>query len=95
MTLAWTRQGRRVFVGNGAVVPPGTALADGASVDALSLLMKGETLPWGTRWAGAPAIPAEDRSAPAFDPRPHRGRWGIPGKEVRHGPVVGTAIAAG
>lgn len=35
-----------------------TVMGDGACLDALSLLMKGESLPAGTAWAGVPAAPA-------------------------------------
>ena len=42
-------------VGPRAVVLYDTELAAGAELEALSLVMKGETLPAGTRWRGIPA----------------------------------------
>ncbi|MCX6619663.1 MAG: amino acid adenylation domain-containing protein, partial [Acidobacteria bacterium] len=51
----------RVEIGNGCVVGPravvlyDSTLEDGARLDALSLVMKGETLPAHTRWRGVPA----------------------------------------
>lgn len=41
-------------VGSGALVLYDTKMEEGASIDDLSLLMKGETLPAGTHWAGIP-----------------------------------------
>jgi carbonic anhydrase/acetyltransferase-like protein (isoleucine patch superfamily) len=49
------RVGRRCGVGAGSVVLYDTEMEDGAQLGALSLLMKGETLPAGTVWAGSPA----------------------------------------
>ncbi len=49
------RIGRRCTVGVGSVVLYDTHMEDGARLDGLSLLMKGETLPAGTAWAGIPA----------------------------------------
>ncbi len=54
----------RVTIGDGAsvgaesVVLYDATLEDGASLAPLSLIMKGERLPKGTRWAGSPARPA-------------------------------------
>ena len=42
-------------VGADSVVLYDSVMEDGARLDALSLLMKGETLPAGTVWAGIPA----------------------------------------
>jgi len=49
------RIGRRCEVGAISVVLYDTQMEDGSRLDALSLLMKGETLPAGTAWAGIPA----------------------------------------
>jgi hypothetical protein len=43
-------------VGAGSVVLYDSIMEDGARLDALSLLMKGERLPAGTAWAGIPAV---------------------------------------
>ena len=47
--------GERASLGAGAVVLYGTVIEEGASLATLSLVMKGETLPRGTRWIGSPA----------------------------------------
>jgi non-ribosomal peptide synthetase-like protein len=43
-------------VGASSVLLYDSKMEDGARLDALSLLMKGETLPAGTAWAGLPAV---------------------------------------
>ena len=59
--------GANCAVGADSVVLYDSKMEDGARLDALSLLMKGETLPAGTAWAGIPAAraerPGEDRDA--------------------------------
>jgi carbonic anhydrase/acetyltransferase-like protein (isoleucine patch superfamily) len=64
--------GDRCSVGNMAVVLYDTEMQPGSTIGPLSLLMKGETLPPGTRWLGIPtaqvpasAPPAEAAAAPA------------------------------
>jgi len=47
--------GKRCTVGLKTTVLYGTALGDDAALGDLSLLMKGESLPAGTRWQGTPA----------------------------------------
>ena len=73
MTLAPTRLGRRSFVGNGAVVPPGTELGDGSLVGVLSVppAAPGEAARANTSWMGSPAIllPRRQASAPFPDQR--------------------------
>jgi non-ribosomal peptide synthetase-like protein len=60
------RIGQGCVVGAGSVVLYDSELADGARLDALSLVMKGETLPAGTSWAGIPAaFSGEAHDAPA------------------------------
>jgi non-ribosomal peptide synthetase-like protein len=49
------RIGKACMVGAAAVVLYDSAMKDGARLAALSLLMKGETLPAGTAWVGIPA----------------------------------------
>ncbi|MDO5499790.1 MAG: amino acid adenylation domain-containing protein [Propionibacteriaceae bacterium] len=55
----------QVSVGCRAVVLYSTTLGNGASLAPLSLVMKGESLPAGTRWAGIPSriAPRESRAA--------------------------------
>ncbi len=54
------RIGRRCEVGALSVVLYDSEMEDGARLDALSLLMKGERLPAGTSWAGSPAALCRD-----------------------------------
>jgi non-ribosomal peptide synthetase-like protein len=49
--------GNGCTIGNMGVVLYGTEMQDGASLGALSVLMKGESLPAGTRWHGTPCEP--------------------------------------
>ncbi len=49
------RIGADCTVGADSVVLYDSKMEDGSRLDALSLLMKGETLPRGTAWAGIPA----------------------------------------
>ncbi|MGW0856699.1 Pls/PosA family non-ribosomal peptide synthetase [Streptomyces sp. NPDC002690] len=49
-------------LGVGALVHYGVTIADGAELGADSFLMKGETVPENSRWAGNPAHPLTDRS---------------------------------
>jgi non-ribosomal peptide synthetase-like protein len=49
----------RCKVGAGSLVLYDTRLEEGAALGALSLLMKGETLPAWTSWQGIPALPKE------------------------------------
>jgi non-ribosomal peptide synthetase-like protein len=51
--------GRRCQIGAGTLVLYDTVLEPGATLGDLSLLMKGETLPEGSRWEGIPAQRAE------------------------------------
>jgi non-ribosomal peptide synthetase-like protein len=56
--------GKGCSVGNMAVVLYGTQMHDGATLGPLSVLMKGEALPAGTRWSG---IPCEQVTANSVD----------------------------
>ncbi len=58
--------GNRCVVGAASTVLYNTRMEDGAIIEDLSLLMKGETLPAGTRWSGIPAR----RSEPAVKASP-------------------------
>ncbi|HEX7480754.1 MAG TPA: Pls/PosA family non-ribosomal peptide synthetase [Polyangiales bacterium] len=55
MKMSTIRLERRASVGADAVVLYDTRIEAGATLQALSLLMKGESLPAGTRWVGCPA----------------------------------------
>ena len=55
-------------VGTDSVVLYGSCMEPGSVLGDLSLLMKGETLPAGTRWEGSPARPAAPLSGPARGP---------------------------
>src|SRR5205823_5771288 len=57
MSTVWI--GRNCNVGAGSLVLYDTRMEDGAALGDLSLLMKGEALPEGTRWVGIPARAAE------------------------------------
>ncbi len=56
---SWLHIGADCTVGARTVVLYDSRMEDGARLDANSLLMKGETLPAGTAWAGLPAIPSD------------------------------------
>lgn len=66
MKMSHIRIGRGCVVGADAVVLYDTRMEDGAKLGELSLLMKGETLPAGTSWAGSPAQPVSPAPAPAL-----------------------------
>ena len=55
MKMSHVRIGRRCTIGPRAVVLYDTEVGDDASLDGLSLVMKGESLPAGTAWRGIPA----------------------------------------
>lgn len=55
MKMSTVRIGHGSTVGSRSVVLYDAELRAGASLDALSLAMKGETLPAGCRWRGIPA----------------------------------------
>jgi non-ribosomal peptide synthetase-like protein len=55
MKMSWVRIGAGCAVGPRAVVLYDSQLEEGAALDALSLVMKGERLPAGTAWRGIPA----------------------------------------
>jgi carbonic anhydrase/acetyltransferase-like protein (isoleucine patch superfamily) len=59
MKMSTVTIGRGGTVGARAVVLYDAQLAAGAVLDALSLAMKGESLPAGGRWRGIPAGPVE------------------------------------
>jgi carbonic anhydrase/acetyltransferase-like protein (isoleucine patch superfamily) len=55
MKMSTIDLGPRCKVGAGSLVLYDTRLEEGAALDDLSLVMKGETLPSGTSWTGIPA----------------------------------------
>ncbi len=56
MKMSRVRIGNRCSIGPRAVVLYDSVLEDDVSLDALSLVMKGETLSRGTSWHGSPAV---------------------------------------
>jgi non-ribosomal peptide synthetase-like protein len=54
--------GRRACLKTFSVCLPGSRVEDGAQLGSLSLLMKGEVLPQGTAWEGAPVVPRARRA---------------------------------
>ena len=68
LTLSPTRLGRRAFVGNGAVVPPGTTLGDESLVGVLSIAPTdpGQAARPGASWLGSPPILLPRRQASAL-----------------------------
>jgi serine acetyltransferase len=57
MKLGTINIGSRVSVGSFTLVLYNTTIEDDVKVGDLSLVMKGETLPKNTRWAGSPVKP--------------------------------------
>ncbi len=55
MKMSTIKLGAKCCVGGNSLVLYDTRMEDGAVLDGLSLLMKGESLPAGTRWQGIPA----------------------------------------
>jgi non-ribosomal peptide synthetase-like protein len=49
--------GRGVTIGPRSIILYSTCVGDGASLGPLTLVMKGENIPAGTRWIGSPAVP--------------------------------------
>ena len=60
MKADYLRIGNGASVGNMAVVLYDTEIKRGASLGQFSLLMKGETLPADSRWAGIPSEPMDN-----------------------------------
>jgi non-ribosomal peptide synthetase-like protein len=63
MKMSHVHIGRSCVVGHGAIVLYDTEMEPGAQLHALSLLMKGETLPTGTYWQGIPAQSLSDQQS--------------------------------
>ncbi|AMP00326.1 amino acid adenylation domain protein [Collimonas arenae] len=51
--------GRRVYMGPRSFVLYGASVGDNAKLGALTLVMKGESIPAGSNWRGCPAAPAK------------------------------------
>ena len=74
LTLAPTRLGRRVFVGNSAVIPPGTSLGEESLVGVLSMAPNDldQAAERGASWLGSPPIRLPRRQASALFPEQKR-----------------------
>lgn len=57
MKVGEVRIGRGVTVGARAIILYSASVGDGASLGPLTLILKGEDIPPGTRWIGSPAVP--------------------------------------
>lgn len=66
MKMSHVRIEKECCVGTSAVVLYDTRMAAGATLESLSLMMKGETLPAGTAWTGIPAIPVDKSQLRTF-----------------------------
>jgi carbonic anhydrase/acetyltransferase-like protein (isoleucine patch superfamily) len=55
--MGWVTLGKRVTVGSCSAVLPGAVLEDGCVLGDMSLVMKNDTVPAGSVWAGIPAVP--------------------------------------
>lgn len=62
MKVGRVRMGARTCAKPYSICLPGSCIEDGAELGSLSLLMKGETLPGGTAWEGAPVVPRARRA---------------------------------
>ncbi|MCX4744663.1 amino acid adenylation domain-containing protein [Kitasatospora sp. NBC_01287] len=73
MRLDQVRLGAGATLGPHSIVLPGSAVGAGTAVGASSLVMRGEEMPDGTRWAGNPvaAWPTAQRTTAARTPRRH------------------------
>lgn len=59
--------GRRSCAKPYSICLPGSSISDGAQLGCLSLLMKGECLPKGTAWEGAPVVPRRRRTKASME----------------------------
>lgn len=55
--MGWVTLGKRVTIGSCSAVLPGAVLEDGCVLGDMSLVMKNDTVPAGSVWAGIPAVP--------------------------------------
>ncbi len=81
------RIGNGCSVGAASVVLYDSVMEDGSRLDALSLVMKGETLPAGTAWAGIPAA-WQGLARPSSEEEPEADHPA--GAEVRPAPAAAT-----
>jgi non-ribosomal peptide synthetase-like protein len=70
MKMSTVKIGPRSKVGAGSLVLYDTRIEEGAALGDLSLLMKGEVLPAGTRWEGIPARRGAPDRLPPIDRKP-------------------------
>jgi non-ribosomal peptide synthetase-like protein len=66
MKMSTIDLGPRCKVGSGSLVLYDTRIEEGATLDDLSLLMKGESLPAATGWRGIPAVPCNEEEHAAI-----------------------------
>ncbi|MBS0204863.1 MAG: amino acid adenylation domain-containing protein [Planctomycetes bacterium] len=64
--------GQRCFVGTRALLGPGSCMGDDATLEDLSLLPRGGSIPPGERWHGSPACRADGDSQASLPVRPVR-----------------------
>jgi non-ribosomal peptide synthetase-like protein len=57
MKVGHVHIGKQVTIGPRSTVLYGATVSDGAQLNPLTLVMKGETIPAGSRWEGSPATP--------------------------------------
>jgi non-ribosomal peptide synthetase-like protein len=67
MKMSHLRIGKNCYVGHSSIVLYDTKMEPGSQLHALSLLMKGETLPTGTHWQGIPAQPLPKNNFPEIN----------------------------
>lgn len=65
MKIGQVTFGKRAVVKPYSICLPGGSVSDGAQLGCLSLVMKGEELPAGTAWEGAPVAPRANRKRTA------------------------------
>jgi non-ribosomal peptide synthetase-like protein len=65
MSLSTVTLGHGATMGPHGVILPAASIGEDATVGPASLVMRGEHVPAGTRWAGNPIVPWPDAQAPA------------------------------
>jgi non-ribosomal peptide synthetase-like protein len=66
MKIAYVTLGKRAVLKSYSICLPGSHVQEGGQVGSLSLVMKGETVPAGQAWEGAPIVPRPKRQRGAF-----------------------------
>ena len=62
MKIGMVRIGAHTTIGTRSIILYDTEVGDGVTLGPLTLVAKGERLPPGTRWEGAPAASTEEGS---------------------------------